>query len=185
VYWHEGRAYVVGKPGNEYRITLRNRMREDLLAVFPRLAERLGRDRRPGAVPAGGAPPGHPLAGQNERAFPIVMQYVNGRARIAAVAPSLSALLISVCLGDTGALHAMLVVHLIWGEITNPATNMLDAIQSGEDLEQAKVELRRRSDTSKMIRSPFDTLNLQTCRTVGNQPEPIGDGLRPAFYLQF
>src|SRR5437588_5826737 len=27
-------------------------------------------------------PPGHPLAGQNERAFPIVMQYVNGRARI-------------------------------------------------------------------------------------------------------
>jgi branched-chain amino acid transport system substrate-binding protein len=28
-------------------------------------------------------PPGHPLAGQNERAFPIVMQYVNGRARIA------------------------------------------------------------------------------------------------------
>jgi branched-chain amino acid transport system substrate-binding protein len=28
-------------------------------------------------------PPGHPLAGQNERAFPIVMQYVDGRARIA------------------------------------------------------------------------------------------------------
>jgi branched-chain amino acid transport system substrate-binding protein len=28
-------------------------------------------------------PPGHALAGQNERAFPIVMQYVNGRARIA------------------------------------------------------------------------------------------------------
>ena len=28
-------------------------------------------------------PPGHPLAGQNERAFPIVMQYVNGRARVA------------------------------------------------------------------------------------------------------
>jgi branched-chain amino acid transport system substrate-binding protein len=28
-------------------------------------------------------PPGHQLAGQNERAFPIVMQYVNGRARIA------------------------------------------------------------------------------------------------------
>ena len=28
-------------------------------------------------------PPGHPLAGQNERAFPVVMQYVNGRARIA------------------------------------------------------------------------------------------------------
>jgi hypothetical protein len=34
VYWHEGRAYVVGKPpGNEYRVTRRNRMREDLLAV--------------------------------------------------------------------------------------------------------------------------------------------------------
>jgi branched-chain amino acid transport system substrate-binding protein len=28
-------------------------------------------------------PPGHPLAGQNERAFPIVIQYVNGRGRIA------------------------------------------------------------------------------------------------------
>ena len=28
-------------------------------------------------------PPGHALAGQNERAFPIVIQYVNGRGRIA------------------------------------------------------------------------------------------------------
>jgi branched-chain amino acid transport system substrate-binding protein len=27
-------------------------------------------------------PPGHQLSGQNERAFPVVMQYVNGRARI-------------------------------------------------------------------------------------------------------
>ena len=27
-------------------------------------------------------PPGHPLAGQSERAFPIVMQFVDGRARI-------------------------------------------------------------------------------------------------------
>lgn len=33
VHWHEGRAYVVGKPGNEYRITVRNRLREDVLAV--------------------------------------------------------------------------------------------------------------------------------------------------------
>lgn len=33
VYWHEGRAYVVGKPGNEYQVTLRNRLREELLAV--------------------------------------------------------------------------------------------------------------------------------------------------------
>lgn len=33
VYWHEGRAYVAGRPGNEYQVTLRNRMREDLLAV--------------------------------------------------------------------------------------------------------------------------------------------------------
>ena len=33
VHWHEGRAYVVGKPGNEYRIAVRNRLREDLLAV--------------------------------------------------------------------------------------------------------------------------------------------------------
>jgi len=33
VYWHEGRAYVVGKPGNEYQVTVRNRRAEDLLAV--------------------------------------------------------------------------------------------------------------------------------------------------------
>jgi hypothetical protein len=33
VYLHEGRAYVVGKPGNEYQVSLRNRLREDLLAV--------------------------------------------------------------------------------------------------------------------------------------------------------
>lgn len=33
VYWHEGRRYVVGKPGNEYQITLRNRLREEMLAV--------------------------------------------------------------------------------------------------------------------------------------------------------
>jgi hypothetical protein len=34
VYWHEGRAYVVGRPGNEYQLTLRSRQGEDLLAVF-------------------------------------------------------------------------------------------------------------------------------------------------------
>src|SRR6185503_11694946 len=33
VYWHEGRAYVAGKPGNEYQISLRNRERSDILAV--------------------------------------------------------------------------------------------------------------------------------------------------------
>jgi hypothetical protein len=33
VYWHDGRAYVAGKPGAEYRIALRNRLGEDLLAV--------------------------------------------------------------------------------------------------------------------------------------------------------
>ena len=33
VYWHDGRAYVAGKPGNEYQITLRSRTGEDLLAV--------------------------------------------------------------------------------------------------------------------------------------------------------
>ena len=33
VYWHDGRAYVVGKPGNEYQVTVRNRAGEDLLAV--------------------------------------------------------------------------------------------------------------------------------------------------------
>lgn len=33
VHWHEGRAYVAGKPGNEYQIGLRNRQREEVLAV--------------------------------------------------------------------------------------------------------------------------------------------------------
>ncbi len=33
LYWHEGRAYVVGKPGNEYAVRIRNRGREDVLAV--------------------------------------------------------------------------------------------------------------------------------------------------------
>jgi hypothetical protein len=33
VYWHEGRAYIAGKPGNEYQLTVRNRLGEDLLAV--------------------------------------------------------------------------------------------------------------------------------------------------------
>ncbi|HYL88887.1 MAG TPA: hypothetical protein VEU32_08985 [Burkholderiales bacterium] len=33
VYWHEGRAYVVGKPGNEYQVSVRNRLREDILTV--------------------------------------------------------------------------------------------------------------------------------------------------------
>jgi hypothetical protein len=33
VHWHEGRAYVVGKPGNEYRVSVCNRQREDVLAV--------------------------------------------------------------------------------------------------------------------------------------------------------
>ena len=34
VYWHEGRAYVVGKPGNEYQINVKNRSGEDLLAIM-------------------------------------------------------------------------------------------------------------------------------------------------------
>lgn len=33
VHWHEGRPYVVGRPGNEYQVVLRNRRGEDLLAV--------------------------------------------------------------------------------------------------------------------------------------------------------
>jgi len=33
VYWHEGRAYVVGKPGNEYQISLRSRAEEVLTVV--------------------------------------------------------------------------------------------------------------------------------------------------------
>jgi hypothetical protein len=34
VYWHAGRAYVAGKPGNEYQVTVRNRQGGDLLAVM-------------------------------------------------------------------------------------------------------------------------------------------------------
>jgi hypothetical protein len=33
LYWHEGRPYVVGRPGNEYQIVARSRSGEDLLAV--------------------------------------------------------------------------------------------------------------------------------------------------------
>ena len=33
VVWHSGRAYVAGKPGNEYQVSLRNRQQEELLAV--------------------------------------------------------------------------------------------------------------------------------------------------------
>jgi len=33
VYSHEGRAYVVGKPGNEYQVSVRNRVGDDVLAV--------------------------------------------------------------------------------------------------------------------------------------------------------
>lgn len=33
IHWHEGRAYVVGQPGNEYQIVFRNRAHEDLLGV--------------------------------------------------------------------------------------------------------------------------------------------------------
>jgi len=34
VYWHEGRAWVVGKPGNEYSVRIRNHQREDVLGVI-------------------------------------------------------------------------------------------------------------------------------------------------------
>ena len=33
VYWHDGRPYVVGRPGNEYQVRVRNRDGEDVLAV--------------------------------------------------------------------------------------------------------------------------------------------------------
>ena len=33
VYWHEGRAYVVGRPGAEYEVRVRSQRSEDLLAV--------------------------------------------------------------------------------------------------------------------------------------------------------
>ena len=33
VNWHDGRAYVVGKPGNEYQVVVRNRVGEEILAV--------------------------------------------------------------------------------------------------------------------------------------------------------
>jgi hypothetical protein len=33
VYWHEGKAYVVGQPGHEYQITVANRVGADILAV--------------------------------------------------------------------------------------------------------------------------------------------------------
>ena len=33
VYWHEGRAWIAGRPGNEYQVTLRSRQAQDVLAV--------------------------------------------------------------------------------------------------------------------------------------------------------
>ena len=33
VYWHDGRAYVVGRPGNEYQVVVKNRRGDDILAV--------------------------------------------------------------------------------------------------------------------------------------------------------
>ncbi|MGQ0511900.1 MAG: hypothetical protein ACT4P9_14955 [Betaproteobacteria bacterium] len=34
VYWHEGRAWVAGNPGNEYAVRIRNRGRDEVLAVI-------------------------------------------------------------------------------------------------------------------------------------------------------
>src|SRR3954467_9356558 len=34
VYWHEGKPWVIGKPGNEYQITVQNRLPEDVMAVM-------------------------------------------------------------------------------------------------------------------------------------------------------
>jgi hypothetical protein len=34
VYWHEGKAWVIGKPGNEYQISIRNRAAEPVMAVM-------------------------------------------------------------------------------------------------------------------------------------------------------
>jgi hypothetical protein len=33
VHWHQGRAHIVGKPGNEYQVVVRNRTGEEVLAV--------------------------------------------------------------------------------------------------------------------------------------------------------
>jgi hypothetical protein len=35
VYYHEGRLYVVGKPGNEYQVNIRNHQAGEVLAVIP------------------------------------------------------------------------------------------------------------------------------------------------------
>ena len=34
VYYHQGKAWVVGKPGNEYTVRIRNRLGEDVLGVI-------------------------------------------------------------------------------------------------------------------------------------------------------
>jgi hypothetical protein len=33
VYWHDGRPYVIGKPGDEYQVIVKNRRGEDVLAI--------------------------------------------------------------------------------------------------------------------------------------------------------
>lgn len=34
IYWHQGKAYVVGKPGNEYQISIRNQAGADVMTVI-------------------------------------------------------------------------------------------------------------------------------------------------------
>lgn len=34
MYWHQGKAYVVGKPGNEYQISIRNQAGADVMTVI-------------------------------------------------------------------------------------------------------------------------------------------------------
>lgn len=33
VYWHEGRAWIAGRPGNEYQVSLRSRQSQEVLAI--------------------------------------------------------------------------------------------------------------------------------------------------------
>lgn len=89
----------------------------------------------------------------------------------------------SIALAAVGFLHLVLAAIVVRGELLDPATNALDAIEAEQELEKCRRELSRRSETYCLIRSAFDALNLQACNMIaderGSQPSPFGVGLKP------
>ncbi|MDX1966950.1 MAG: hypothetical protein SFV23_07255 [Planctomycetaceae bacterium] len=77
-----------------------------------------------------------------------------------------------------GSLHIALFALLMMADQQTPAMHIVDAIELEEQVATLKRELHRRWEASKMIRSAFDALNLQTCESFGSGPTGIGPGLK-------